>query len=152
METTVKNRNKVVEYASFVLLLILSVVCIFSVITDTHQVSLPIPMPQEFIGEYSYDGENWQPLTEDVELSALKGNLFLRGTFLREMKEGWRLNFYRNHIGISIKVNGEPIYMDAMLQIPNLQAELFTSVCAREWMSVPVAHTDVNNSACRLGI
>ena len=138
METTVKNRNKVVEYASFVLLLILSVVCIFSVITDTHQVSLPIPMPQEFIGEYSYDGENWQPLTEDVELSALKGNLFLRGTFLREMKEGWRLNFYRNHIGISIKVNGEPIYMDAMLQIPNLQAELFTSVCAREWISVPV--------------
>ncbi len=138
METTVKNRNKAVEYASFVLLLILSVVCIFSVTMSTHQASLPIPMPQEFIGEYSYDGETWQPLTEDAELSALKGDLFLRGTFLREMREGWQLNFYRNHIGVSIKVNGEQIYKDAMLYIPDLQADTFASMCAREWMAVPV--------------
>ena len=39
-------------------------------------------MPQEFVGEYSHDGENWQPLTEESELSALQGDLFLRGSFL----------------------------------------------------------------------
>lgn len=139
MEIAVKKRNKVAEYGSFVLLLILTIVCIVSVTLGTHQASLPTPMPQEFIGEYSYDGETWQPLTEDAELSARKGDLFLRGTFLREMSEGWRLNFYRNHIGVSIKVNGEQIYMDTMLQVPDLPAEVFASMCAREWIAVPVS-------------
>ena len=91
------------------------------------------------MGEYSYDGEHWQPLTEDADLSARNGDLFLRGTFLREMKEGWRLNFYRNHIGVAIKVNGAWIYRDTMLDVPNLKAELFASMCAREWMAVTVA-------------
>ena len=86
------------EYISFAIPLLLAVVCLFSVTRGTFQASLPIPMPQEFIGEYSYDRENWQPLTADADLSALKGDLFLRGTFLREMGEGWQLNFYRNHI------------------------------------------------------
>ena len=90
-------------------------------------------MPQEFIGEYSYDGENWQPLTGESDISALKGDLYLRGTFLREMAEGWQLNFYRNHIGIQIAVNGQQIYLDDILAIPNLKPELFASLCARMW-------------------
>ena len=127
------------RHIGFVMPLLLAVICIVSVTRGTHQASLPTPMPQELIGEYSYDGETWQPLTEDAELSALKGDLVLRGAFLREMKEGWQLNFYRNHIGVSIKVNGEQIYRDAMLYTSVPEAELFASMCAREWMAVPVS-------------
>ena len=120
----------------FVIPLLLAVVCLISVTRGTYQASLPIPMPQEFVGEYSYDGENWQPLTQKSDLSALNGDLLLRGTFLREMGEGWQLNFYRNHIGISIAVNGQLIYEDDMLAVPELRPDWFASMCAREW---PVA-------------
>ena len=129
-----KLRNKIIESVALVLPLLLAVICLAFVSMGSHQASLPIPMPQEFVGEYSYDGENWQKLTETSDISALKGDLFLRGNFLREMKAGWQLHFYRNHIGVSAKVNGEPFYMDTMLTIPNLDTGLFVSMCAREWM------------------
>lgn len=134
-----KIRKNHLRYIGFAVPMLLAVICIVSVTLGTHQASLPLPMPQELIGEYSYDGETWQPLTEDADLSARKGDLFLRGAFLREMKEGWQLNFYRNHIGVSIKVNGSLIYRDAMLDIPNLKTDLFASMCAREWIAVPVS-------------
>ena len=102
-----KLRNRIIEAIMLALPLLLAVVCLASVTLGRQQASLPIPMPQEFIGEYSYDGENWQALTGDADISALDGDLFLRGSFLREMKAGWHLNFYRNHIGVSVKVNGE---------------------------------------------
>ena len=141
-----KNDKNCLKYIGFAVPFLLAVICIVSVTMGTHQASLPIPMPQELIGEYSYDGETWQPLTGDADLSAQKGDLFLRGTFLREMKEGWQLNFYRNHIGVSIKVNGQLIYRDAMLDIPDLRADLFASMCAREWMAVPVSGISTQDS------
>ena len=126
------------EYIGFVLPLLLAVVCLLSVTHNNYQATLPIPMPQELIGEYSRDGVNWQPLTEESELSALKGDLYLRGTFLREMGEGWQLNYYRNHIGISLKVSGELIYQDDVLSVPNLRPEMFASMCARTWAATLV--------------
>ena len=128
-----KIKNRRLEYIGFILPLLLAVICLISVTTDHHQALLPIPMPQEFIGEYSYDDETWQPLTEEADLSALKGDLYLRGTFLREMAEGWQLNFYRNHIGVQIAVNGQQIYQDDILEFPDLKPELFASICARSW-------------------
>ena len=126
------------EYIGFAIPLLLAVVCLVSVTIGNHQAFLSIPMPQEFIGEYSYDGENWQPLTENADISALNGDLFLRGTFLREMIEGWNLNFYCNHIGANIKVNGEFVYQDDIFTIPDLDPEFFASICARKWTAVIV--------------
>lgn len=133
-----KITNKKIRPVVFVLPLLLALICLISVSIGTRQASLPFPMPQEFIGEYSYDGESWQELTENVKLSALNDDLFLRGHFLREMEDGWQLSFYRNHIGISIKVNGEQIYIDEILCMSNLNTDLFVSMCAREWMGVLV--------------
>ena len=132
----IKNRR--LEYISFVLPLLLAVICLLSVTINHHQAFLPIPMPQELVGEYSRDRKNWQPLTEESDISALKGDLYLRGTFLREMGEGWQLNFYRNHIGIQIAVNGQQIYQDDILAIPDLKPELFASMCVRAWMGTLV--------------
>ena len=133
-----KVKKRRLEYIGFVLPLLLALLCLLSATRNNYQASLPIPMPQEFIGEYSYDGETWQPLTDESDISALKGDLYLRGTFLREMGEGWQLNYYRNHIGISLKVNGELIYQDDILSIPDLKPELFASMCARAWMGTLV--------------
>ena len=123
--------------------LLLALLCLLSVTFNNYQAMLAIPMPQEFIGEYSYDGENWQQLTEDADLSALKGDLLLRGTFLREMPEGWLLNFYLNHVGVTISVNGELIYQDDV-SIPDLKTEFFASMCARKWAAtlVPAIGTE----------
>ena len=128
-----KAKKQRIEYIGFILPLLLALICLISVTGNHHQASLSIPMPQELVGEYSYDGENWQPLTEESDISALKGDLYLRGTFLREMGEGWQLNYYRNHIGASIKVNGELIYQDDILEFPDMKPELFASMCARAW-------------------
>ena len=133
-----KIKKSHLEYVGFAIPLLLAVVCLVSVTLGTHQAMLPIPMPQEFIGEYSYDGENWQTLTEESDISALRGDLYLRGTFLREMGEGWQLNYYRNHIAAGIKVNGETIYQDDILAVPNVSTKLFASICARSWVATLV--------------
>ena len=67
-----KIKKQYVEYAGFVLPLLLALICLLSAAINNHQAMLPIPMPQEFIGEYSYDGEHWQTLTEESDISALK--------------------------------------------------------------------------------
>ena len=133
-----KLKKNHLEYIVLAMPLLLALICLLTVTLNHHQASLAIPMPQEFIGEYSYDGENWQTLTEESDISALKGDLYLRGKFLREMREGWQLNYYRNHIGARIAVNGQLIYQDDILDIPNLKPEMFASMCARAWMGTLV--------------
>lgn len=133
-----KAKHKVYETIVLALPLLLALICLASVTFGSHQASLPIPMPQAFVGEYSFDGETWQELTENANISAMAEDLFLRGHFLREMKAGWQLRFYCNHIGVSIRLNGEQLYMDTLLSHPDLNAELFASMCAREWKGVIV--------------
>lgn len=133
-----KLKNKIIESIILVLPLLLALICLVSASIGSQQASLPIPMPQEFVGEYSFDGENWQELTEHESISALDGDLFLRGHFLREMKAGWQLRFYRNHIAVSIKLNGAQIYIEPLIVNPNLDAKIFASMCAREWMRLIV--------------
>ena len=139
-----KIKKAHIEYAGFIIPFLLAVICLISVTRTNYQAMLPIPMPQELVGEYSYDGENWQPLTETSDISALKGDLYLRGTFLREMGEGWLLNFYLNHIGVVIKINGQLVYQDDFSAIPDLKPEFFASMCARRWAAtlVPAIGTE----------
>ena len=77
-KTSMKLKNTIIESVALVLPLLLAVICLAFVSGGSQQASLPIPMPQEFVGEYSYDGETWQELTEKSDISALKGDLFLR--------------------------------------------------------------------------
>lgn len=47
--------------------------------SNVSQASLPSPMRQSFVGEYSWDKENWFELDDQVFLSAFDGDLYLRG-------------------------------------------------------------------------
>ena len=133
-----KIKKQHLEWMGFALPLLLALICLVSVTVGNHQAMLAIPMPQEFVGEYSYDGEHWQTLTEESDISALNGDLYLRGSFLWEMAEGWQLNYYRNHIGARIAVNGQQIYQDDILEEAATKTEFFTSMCARTWAATLV--------------
>ena len=94
---------------------------------------MPVPKEYIFTGEYSYDGENWYPYNEDSDISALKGDLVVKGHMDSDIPEGGILNFYCNHIGVSIYVNGETLYIDTPSEIKNYGIDLMASMCGKRW-------------------
>ena len=97
---------------------------------------MPVPMNLVFTGEYSYDGDNWYQYNEECDISALDGDVIVKGHFDTEIFEGVILNFYRNHIGVSMYVNGEQVYMDATTEIKNYGKDLMPSMCGKQWEQI----------------
>lgn len=95
----------------------LAAICLILVVRNDNQASMPVPCELIFTGEYSYDGEHWYPYNENSVLLALEGEVTVKGHFDTDISEGAILNFYCNHIGVSIDVNGEPMYVDAPAEI-----------------------------------
>ena len=93
----------------------------------------PVPMPQVFAGEYSYDQTNWYPLDAAAELSALDGDLYLRGHFESPIYADSRLYYYCNHIAGEIFIDGELYSMDSLLEYEKIGIPLQPSMCARAW-------------------
>ena len=62
-----------------------------------------------FFGEYSRDGESWYPY-ERQDVSALRGDLYLRGNFGMQMPEGSLISFYAFHIRAEVRLNGQILY------------------------------------------
>ena len=73
-----KGKKTYIDYLALVLLLLLAAACLLSVSLSSKQASLSFPLPLTFRGEYSYDGETWMPLSDDAELSTLRGSVILR--------------------------------------------------------------------------
>ena len=94
---------------------------------------MPVPKEYFFAGEYSYDGENWYPYSEESEISALKGELVVKGHFDSDLPEGGVLNFYCNHIGVSIYVNGELLYIDEPSELNSYGMDMMASMCGKHW-------------------
>jgi len=115
---------------------LLAVICLVLVVRNDNQASMPIPMNLTFTGEYSYDGENWYPYNENSDMSALDGEVIVRGHFDVDILEGAILNFYCNHIGVSMYVNGEQVYMDAPTEIKNYGIDLMPSMCGKRWAQI----------------
>lgn len=97
------------------------------------QASMAVPMPQSFLGEYSYDRADWYPLEDAGALSAKNQDLYLRGHFAQTIYEGSRLYFYCDHIGSEIFVNGELLEQDILLEIERYGIKTQPSMCSREW-------------------
>lgn len=116
--------------------ILLSVLCIISVVRDNNQAKMPIPYKVEFTGEYSYDGQNSYPYGKDDFLSALDGDVVVKGHFDTEIPEGVFLSFYNNHTGIIIYVNGELIYKNIVAELDEHGIPLFASACGKKWEHV----------------
>lgn len=100
-----------------VLLFIMAIAALVMMCRGSHQSVMSMPYLHVFEGEYSRDGVNWVLLESDSDISALDGDLYLRGNFGCEFKEGECLNFYLDHISIkSICINGEMIFYGTSLE------------------------------------
>ena len=97
------------------------------------QASMPVPMPQSFLGEYSYDRITWNQLEAQADISAVKGDLYLRGHFESAIPQDSRLYFYCDHIGSEIFINGELLEQDILLEIEKYGINIQPSMCCREW-------------------
>lgn len=116
--------------------ILLTVICLCSVIINNNQAIMPIPLKINFTGEYSYDGENWRIIMPDSDISALNGNIIIKGHFDKAVNEGAVLTFFCNHIGASVYVNGEIIYLDTQSEIIGYGIDLMPSMCGKRWEQV----------------
>ena len=90
-------------------------------------------MPQSFLGEFSYDGITWDLLEEQADISAVKGDFYLRGHFERTISKDSRLYYYGDHVGSEIYINGELLGQDILLEIEKYGIPVQPSMCCREW-------------------
>ena len=129
-------KNKYIKTVAIIIPLLLALICLIVVVKNDNQASMPVPMNLVFTGEYSYDGDNWYQYNEECDISALDGDVIVKGHFDTEIFEGVILNFYRNHIGVSMYVNGEQVYMDATTEIKNYGKDLMPSMCGKQWEQI----------------
>ncbi|MCI7126213.1 MAG: hypothetical protein MR935_08495 [Agathobaculum sp.] len=115
------------------LLILLSVVCLLVVVVRNEQAVLSFPIQQRFLGEYSRNGITWHPLRSDTELSALDGDLILRGHFSYDIGEGGRLYYYQNHIGVTFYRNGTLLQGDTVSEFAREGWALQPSMCGSGW-------------------
>lgn len=137
-------KKRCITLLGIVLPIVMAIACLWLVIVTNIQSSMPVPLAIDFIGEYSYDGENWYSYNESSDISALDGDIVVRGHFNEDIVEGAVLNFYCNHIGVSIYVNGELLYIDTPAEIRNYGIDLMPSMCGKRWeqMLFPVISTE----------
>lgn len=128
--------NKYIRISAIILPILLALICLAQMVKNNNQAILPVPRECVFSGEYSYDGENWYPYNEDSDISAFKGDLVLKGHLDSDIEEETILNFLCNHIGVSVYVNGEIMFMDAPSEIKNHGIDLMASVCGKRWEQI----------------
>ena len=126
-----KHWNVIIQTA----VLVAAMVCLLFAALHNDQAILSAPIITHFSGEYSRSGGPWQSLDGHTKLSALDGDIVLRGHFDRELPEGGRVNFYLNHIGFSVYINGEYYIMNTVMELHEMGMKLTSipSVCGRQW-------------------
>ena len=99
-----------INFILYIFLFLFAGLVIIRVSKQSSQAFLALPLELKFVGEYSQNGEEWQILEKDTDLSAFDGDLTLRGRFDPELPEGACVYFYLDHIGMNVSVNGENTY------------------------------------------
>lgn len=117
--------------AVHIVLILLSVMLLYHMCSNSDQVRPEYNGSIQFQGEYCQGNGGWQTLTEDTDLSALKGKLTLKGKFNKEIQAGESIWFYLNHIVFSIDINGEQI-----AEIQHEDMETSISMCGAQWLQI----------------
>lgn len=129
-------KNKYSKIITSILPILLALICLLQVVKNNNQSFMPIPKEYTFLGEYSYDGEHWYPYNEESNLSAYEGDVVLKGYLDSDIDEGAVLNFLCNHIGVSIYVNGEMVYINTPSELKNYGIDLMPSMCGKHWEQI----------------
>ena len=91
-------------------LLLLAAVLLVSVNMQSHQAIPSFSLPLTFEGVYSQNGGEWKTLEKNTRISALDGDLVLRGTFgesQQYLEEGTVISCYLDYIMLTITINDE---------------------------------------------
>ena len=138
-----QKRTAFLAVAEQLLPVFLAVVCIVVMCVNTQQSVMATPLRLNFEGEYSFDGgTSWEVLTVDSDLSTERGDLMLRGHFDYDMPENAVLYIYRDHFGITSKVNEQTFYMTIQAQILTMGEageKYHADTCGREWQMLMFA-------------
>lgn len=131
-------QKKNINFILYLIIFLFAGIIVFAACKQTNQPFLAMSLQLKFVGEYSQDGEAWQTLSEDVDLSAFDGDLALRGRFDPELPEGACVYFYLDHIGMNVSVNGEDTY--------EMSNEINSDLCGtgwQEWILPAMSENDV---------
>ena len=114
--------------AGFVTLIVLAVFLLFQMCRTTNQSIPSMGIDATFVGEYSQGGSEWKPFDKNTDFSGFAGDLVLRGQFQNQGEQVF-VNFYLNHIGVSISIDGEEIYMSGRVNdnMPEMMCASFWS-------------------------
>lgn len=113
--------------AGFVTLIVLAVFLLFQMCRTTNQSIPSFGWNVTFVGEYSQGGSEWKPFDEHTDFSGFAGDLVLRGQFQNQGERVF-VNFYLNHIGVSISIHGEEIYTSG-----RVRDDMPEMMCASFW-------------------
>lgn len=134
-------KNKKLGILGILVVIIMAFLVLFVACRDSQQSVMSIPVPLTFEGEYSYDQTEWLPLEEKTELSVMNKDLFLRGNFDFELPEGIPVNFYQDHISMSLAVNGQIVFLTS-----DMEADTGADLCGKiwnEWISSGIGKDDL---------
>lgn len=100
-------RWRIVGYLT---LLTLALVLLIQLSNKSMQALMPVMLDLDFVGEYSIEGKEWKEWDEDTRLSSFEGELWLRGHFTEPFFDDMIINFYLEHIGLTVLVDGQVVY------------------------------------------
>ena len=137
-----KKQSMKILSAAIIAMLLFSAVFLWVGARNSTQAEMPTIAGVSFEGEYKIGEGEWMPLTKGEQIPADKGDVTLRGIFIRRNPEtgepigpisaGSKVNLYFNHIGgTAILPGGGKIIFDAENEIIGEDA------CAVMWGSVP---------------
>ncbi len=132
--------------AGYLALIILAVIISAAAYFRSSQATLAMTLRVSFQGEYKTADGEWTPIEKGKKISAMNGDVMLRGYFLTETPDGQVLGrisddstvaLYLNHIGAEIFVNGK-LQMMFSAEDPKLGAD----ACGKQWVLYEYSGSD----------
>ncbi|MDY5987231.1 sensor histidine kinase [Sporofaciens sp. SGI.106] len=114
-----------------IVLFIMALVLLLTSCLRSRQAVPAMPLHLTLQGEYSTDGENWKPLTENERFVGAGDELIIKGNLGLDMPGGFQLYLLANHIFMKVYVKGQEIYNDVYLY-----EEAINDMCGSRWNCV----------------
>lgn len=114
---------------SHLIAILVAAVLFVTACVGSGQRVLAEPEAVGILGEYRADGQ-WLALEEASELSALDGDVVIRGSFDREILQGTEISYYENHIFVQIFINGVEATNSGLWD-----GTTVSSLCGTRWTS-----------------
>lgn len=95
---------------------------------ESNQSIMAHLMPIAWTGEYSYDGQNWEMLTENTKLTTDQKNVTLRIQTNFDIPSGGIFSFFLNHIHMDIYRDGRKVF-ETSAEHPQIGEDM----CGKQW-------------------